>query len=329
MENHDKIFEKIKNASLNQEHEFPSMEKVWSRVESKLDNKVLKKQNQLWKKIAVAASFLLVFTVSYQIFKPAESTLDISIPKNEPAAANATNTTATPQEKAETSAAFPSPTPAAIRENESAPLLPPAAEQVTDRAETLANTAAVTVESDKEIAADELIKVAEPVAAETDSRTNSNSPAKKSMAEREVFDARSVKKDQQTLQGYQTKDAVAQRKVEEKSAPLIVIDGKAVTAKNEKRALREGLSKMDPDDVENIVVLKEPLYIINGQHYSEQQLFGPNPTSPYHPLSEQEIESLSILQGEKAIAAYGKKGEKGVVIIATKNGKPKTQPRKE
>jgi outer membrane cobalamin receptor len=51
-------------------------------------------------------------------------------------------------------------------------------------------------------------------------------------------------------------------------------------------------------------------------------MFGKNPTSPYAPLSKQKIESISIVQGEKAVAMFGKKGINGVVIIYTKDGKP-------
>ena len=61
--------------------------------------------------------------------------------------------------------------------------------------------------------------------------------------------------------------------------------------------------------------------------YTEQELFGPNPTSPYTPLSEQEIDSITVLQQEKAITIYGQKGKKGVVIISTKNGKPAAKKR--
>ena len=57
-------------------------------------------------------------------------------------------------------------------------------------------------------------------------------------------------------------------------------------------------------------------------NYSEEELFGPNPTSPYSPLNKQLIETISILQDEKAVSIYGEKGKNGVVIITTKDGKP-------
>jgi Ca-activated chloride channel homolog len=71
MENQDKIFDKIKNASQKaEEQDFPAFEKVWMRVEEKLDKKEDKKAIALWKKLAVAASLLLFFSLGYQFLKP-------------------------------------------------------------------------------------------------------------------------------------------------------------------------------------------------------------------------------------------------------------------
>ena len=72
----------------------------------------------------------------------------------------------------------------------------------------------------------------------------------------------------------------------------------------------------------SLVVLDAPLYIIDGIYYSEQDLFGKKPTSPYAPLDNQEIKTITILQDLEATSKYGEKGKKGVVIITTKNGKP-------
>lgn len=70
MDNQDKIFNKIKSAAQKAEHQdFPGMEKVWSRVEEKLDKKEDKKAIVLWKKLTIAASMLLFFSLGYQFFK--------------------------------------------------------------------------------------------------------------------------------------------------------------------------------------------------------------------------------------------------------------------
>ncbi len=52
--------------------------------------------------------------------------------------------------------------------------------------------------------------------------------------------------------------------------------------------------------------------------YSEESLFGKNPTSQYAPLSKQKIEKIEVIQPADAVKIYGKKGEKGVVIISIK-----------
>ena len=54
------------------------MEKVWSRVEEKLDKKELKKASQLWKKWAVAASILLGISIGYQFLNNGEPTTNIN-----------------------------------------------------------------------------------------------------------------------------------------------------------------------------------------------------------------------------------------------------------
>src|SRR5690606_21929053 len=67
--NQDKLFEQLKETAQEAESkEFPSMEKVWSRVEEKLDHKKTARLAGLWKKLTVAATLLLLLTLGYQIF---------------------------------------------------------------------------------------------------------------------------------------------------------------------------------------------------------------------------------------------------------------------
>jgi hypothetical protein len=319
MDNHDKIFEKIKNAALNEQPEdFLSMDKVWSRVESKLDHKVLKKENKLWKKIAIAASLLLVFTMAYQVFKPAK---EIIIPQNETVGIDTLKITSpiiTNQSEAVANTDEPNP---AIKKEANKIL----EKQIKNSIETVAATNVTTATPDAELSVGSVTEENRAlIEKDTDAENRTSGSFKKGKA----FEARSVHRNLEVAGEHESKEAAAASAV--KSPPLVVIDGKAVTGKNADRQLKEGLSGLDANSADDIVILKEPLYIINGSYYSEQELFGPNPTSPYHPLNQQEIETLSILQGEKAIAAYGKKGEKGVVIISTKNGKPvKASARKE
>ena len=90
---------------------------------------------------------------------------------------------------------------------------------------------------------------------------------------------------------------------------LVLIDGKLS---------KKSLSNLDSDKIESIIELKEPIYFINGEEYSEESLFGENPTSPYAPLNKQKIDTIEIIQPADAVKIYGKKGEKGVVIISIK-----------
>ncbi len=95
---------------------------------------------------------------------------------------------------------------------------------------------------------------------------------------------------------------------------ILLVDGKIYSSKM--------LSILPPEVIEDISFLRNPLYLINGREYSEEELFGSNPTSPYAPLNKQEIETIVILQEKEAVPVYGEKGRKGVVIVSTKNGKP-------
>lgn len=81
MENQDKLYDKIQQAAKNAEaNSFPGMEKVWARVEEKLDKKEDKKVIALWKKIAVAASLLLFVSIGYQFLKSDKEIITIENP---------------------------------------------------------------------------------------------------------------------------------------------------------------------------------------------------------------------------------------------------------
>ena len=68
MENQDKIYKQFEQAARNSETKpVPGLDKIWARVEEKLD-KEDKKPILWWKKLAVAASLLLVVTLGYQLF---------------------------------------------------------------------------------------------------------------------------------------------------------------------------------------------------------------------------------------------------------------------
>lgn len=293
MENQDNLFEQFKKAAENSEtKDFPGLEKVWSRVDAKLDTQVYKTQkstNLSWKKFAVAASvaigIVFIYTFSKENPVTVSSTKSVVVKDSEVA----------------------SPT---IEENE----------------------AIVSTESENVVSASEANKIIEKqlqqpnAVAMQETKTSplqaDTIPLAKPMvasmaAPRESDETVYAKSFNSADKGYlednsEAKKETRSKQVSKKAPPLIVADGKVVKEKN--------ISKLE--DLETIVELKNPLYIINGVEYTEKEVFGPNATSPYYPLQKQEIESVTIYQNEEAIENYGEKGENGVVVIKTKNGKP-------
>lgn len=303
MENQDKLYNQFKSAAENAEtKDFPGMENVWNRVEQKLDTKVLKKETKLWKKLAVAASILLVVSVGYHFWNNEKT---ITTPTNEIVITDSITTQIIEENNA-------------VADVEKHPAIKKNAEEILKQ-QTKTDDVVVMNDTVKPK------KMAAPIPAAVSEAVVENDEIKKEKEEansyngylsKEVFDARSVKNNsQKTMMNSKGRMAEAKMKSSIKEEPLLVIDDVAEDLQK--------LGKLDANDVESIIVLPDPLYIINGVEYSEKEVFGPNPTSPYSPLNQQDIETISILQKEKATEIYGKKGEKGVVIITTKNGKPK------
>lgn len=293
-----KLLEQIRSAAENAEtKDFPGMEKVWNRVEEKLDNKRDKKAVWLWKKIAVAASLLLFGTLGYQFFKNNPKIPD-SNTTNDVVTTNGTGTIQT--KKANEGAVTAAPTNLKIK---------PEAVQILQS--QLSNPAQVAVledskGSDAAGSAYYANSIPAPQAVESVAQTQ-NKEENRSATEND--------KGGEVELFVEKGNKISNAKKEE---PLVVINDK-VSKKNLESVVF---------DADSLVVLKEPLYIINGTEYTEQEVFGPNPTSPYTPLNQQEIESLTVLQNEKAIELYGNKGKKGVVIITTKNKRPVSASKK-
>ena len=76
----EKLYKKIQQAAENAEQkDFPGMEKIWARVEDKLETQTLQKEKHLWKKLAVAASVVLVGTLAFFLLQEKENVI---IPEN-------------------------------------------------------------------------------------------------------------------------------------------------------------------------------------------------------------------------------------------------------
>ncbi len=319
MDNQDKLFDKIKEASQKAEfQDFPAMEKVWSRVEEKLDKKEDKKTIVLWKKIAIAASLLLLISLGYQFL---HSNKEI-----------ATETTKVvfdekvkekPQEPTSNEIITPPSNSEMVSNEEAVKILENQTknkERVAIQEPAVSNTEPLLDLPAANIASEAVVSANEPLKAEEQNEEADNYIASKkdALAEKSYSD---TKERQSAKVAY----AAAPAQKAKKSTPLIVLNGNAMAhsddAKRDKMIQAE-IPNLDPENVDSLMILDEPLYIIDGIYYSENDLFGKNPTSPYAPLDRQEIKTITILQDLEATEKYGERGKKGVVIITTKNGKP-------
>ena len=318
MDNQDKIFDKFKEAAHNSEQkDFPGMDKVWARVEEKLDKKEDKKAISLWKKIAIAASLLLLISLGAQFFTSDQNT---TIPTSK--------VVINEKEKDLIQNSEMQKDAVAVEESKIVPKAEAVKilnKQIQEQHATVANDEAITITEavgagtvSAPVYEEAIAPISESVSSSGFVNDEEDSAAKDKVADfgyskrigREAFAA---------------KAAGQQEELAKKSKPLVIINGKALSHSNDAKRdqmMMAELPNLQPENVESLVVLDEPLYIIDGVYYSENDLFGDNPTSPYAPLNKQEIKTITILQDTEAVEKYGEKGKKGVVIITTKNGKP-------
>ena len=296
MENHDKIYTQFKNAADKvAEKDFPNKENVWDKIEGKLDKKVLKKETKLWKKIAVAASILLVVSVIYQFVKT-DTKLE---PVTNEVVINDSISKTTTQIKVDSNAVVV--TNSALKTNADAILK----EQINVQSEI--------VSTDFSLATSETTQIDSLVEKPKYNFKTRKDASPATWSGNGTYDGRGVKQIEGKEIIFSKEEVEKVQESDKKLEAIVVIDGEVSKKK---------VADLDDEELESIVELKEPLYIINGAYYSEESLFGANPTSPYAPLDKQEIKTIKILQDENATAIYGEKGKKGVVIITTKTGKP-------
>ncbi len=307
MNTEDKLYNKIKSAAdKGASPDFSGMDKVWNRVEDKLDAQVSKTESSKWKKIAVAASIFVIGTIAYNFLNNEPETIvnENAIVVNDSVLSNTTNAvveTSEDKQIEKTETQFVNPN---IVGNADAIL-----EKQIEEKPVVVVTATPKVKPlmiIEEVQTEELIIMEDKAFESSDDYIQGNSLLP------------SAKKEQDTRYSNYTVTEIASPNSayqEKKLDPLVVVDGKA------KKGMK--VEELINTEMDSVVYLKEPLYIINGKEYSEKELFGPNPTSPYAPLNQQDIISTTIYQGEDATKLYGEKGKKGVVIITTKNGKPK------
>lgn len=292
----EKLYKKIQQAAENAEQkDFPGMEKIWARVEDKLETQTLKKEKHLWKKLAVAASIILVGTVTFFLMQEKEN---VVIPEQTVTTIDSSkNTIPIP----ESTSSFVTTHPEKKKE----------AEQILQQQIVIQNNIVINdtinYKSKKEvvlsapIAMEEVQEMAKTSLVPSYNNNISNTASANNMG----YLAKGKKYDLKMNLADTTQDKAKKGGYDD----LVVIDGEANT---------KSLAEINSNDVESVIKLKEPIYFINGVEYSEESLFGENPTSPYAPLNKQKIEKIEVIQPADAIKIYGKKGEKGVVIISIK-----------
>lgn len=331
MNSEDKIYNKIKNASHKGEKDFPGMDKVWNRVEEKLDNTIVVQKKNTWQKLAIAATVLLSFSIIYQ-FVGNEETFKGTIKNNEANPVIVSNdsvkkiideakeivvendnsikkeTQISPRTKFD---------PTKIESNPWATSFAPTASVISDSAVKIKydfNTLPfeekniITTELNKNNSIDNEVSFRNSAYNSTSSNSGFLAPNKKyNVSTNEVKSKYKAPK---------SKTAAAPV---QQNKDLVVIDGVAMDKSYD--ADKE-LDKLSKEEIADTTYLPNPLYIINGVEYTEESLFGKNPTSPYAPLDKQRITSTNILEPGNATKIYGKKGQNGIVIITTKDGKP-------
>jgi hypothetical protein len=292
----EKLYKKIQQAAENAEQkDFPGMEKIWARVEDKMETQTLQKEKHLWKKLAVAASIVLVGTLAFFLLQEKENVI---IPENTITTIDSSkNNIPTP----ESANGFVNTNPA-IKENADKILQ----QQIVIQNNIVINDT-INYKSKKEVTIPTPIAMAEVQEMAKTSLVPSynNSMSNSASINNSGYLAKGKRYDVTMNSAEKTQEK------DKKTAndDLVLVDGELT---------KESLSNLNPDDIDSIIELKEPIYFIDGVEYSEESLFGKNPTSPYAPLSKQKIEKIEVLQPKDAIKIYGKKGEKGVVIILIK-----------
>jgi len=317
MKNEEKIYQKIKNASHKvEETSFPGMDKVWNRVEEKLDTKVIKKKSEVWKKLAIAASFLLFFTVGIQLFttqkeltEPIEPKINVETSSEQVQDNLEYNVETEKKENVDVAPeveTFVNSNSVSAQPTQGKEIIIESRVESTKPSPVLKEN--VRLEKTKtsfaaeEVTADvTFISQDDAIAKGHYNSTSSNNVFYPSKGR--IFAARS------SNMKYELQINEKEAKIQERNDDLVLINGNISDKK--KKDIQE-------EDYETYVELKNPIYIINGEEFSEESLFGEKPTSKYAPLTNQKIDSIKVYLPDEAKPIYGKKGKNGVVIISIK-----------
>jgi hypothetical protein len=296
MTTEEKIYKKIKNAAEKEtKTDFLASEKIWGKVTTKLDNNTLKKEKNYWKKGAVAAVFLLVGTVIYMFL-------------------NTENQKITPDKIVFESDSLPNKNRVpevnqpvveqhhAIKEN-SAKIIQNkiTIQQTIVLNDTFEKVSLQIEETGATIAFEEATEAKKTDISIQNSMRNAASASSGFLANRKSFE---VEGNSGTIEAT-AYESDADSNTKDKKNDLVVIDGK----------LSNKTHVLNQFEDEGITKTPNPIYYINGEEYTKNQLFGSGATGKYVPLKQQNITSIMVLEPEKAVKIYGEKGKNGIVIL--------------
>ena len=317
------LFNKIKSAITFQKDEMPANAiDLWDKLENRLDHQIVTKKSNVYKKILwtaiPAAAVLLFFFLNKNNDpnineKPIDKVVNHPIDKNvkEEQTAEKINEIILPKviDLKEKQVVIHEDSAVLEKANQTGyfhEMNETSQNEIAKQEEDIELTAKKTTQNNEELEkVISTIRYMQPMTNEV-----AESKAENMLYEQATTKSKEVK----TKKIKQKKVRIKKPKKENlsKKEPLLVINGQAT---------KYSVHDFTDDELEDIVFLNEPLYIINGVEYTEDELFGPKPTSPYYPLKDQNIEEITIYEAEKAIEKYGQKGAKGVVVIKTKDGK--------
>ncbi|MFL9830768.1 von Willebrand factor type A domain-containing protein [Flavobacterium sp. ST-87] len=301
MDNQDKIFEKIKNAAQkNEGKDFAAFEKVWSRVEEKLDKKEDKKVIVLWKKLAIAASLLLFFSLGYQFLKTDRNQITPKNTKENPIVIKGkTNPKITsPKDTKENNVVIQ-------KKTESKP---------TDKfSKNIKSNAEVILKKQMEnpvalTEADTISKI--------NTSTNGNGIASmqaKSVALNEVIVVGYGTQKRKELTGSVTSIAVTKEKKQKSENIIETLQGRVaehkISANTSQGTAGSNLNIMIRGGG-SIASGNEPLYIVDGVPMN----------TDISAIKPNDIATIDVLKDASSTAIYGSRGANGVILITTKNG---------
>ena len=295
MKNEDPLSEVFKNASEKQiPKNFDSMEQIWNRLETKLNAYDVKNQNTFYKKMAVAAAVFLVAFLGYELIQ-----IQFKVFNKEKIIAQ-TNANL----KLELKVKLPR-KPKLIASNN--PKIDyKKINQLKNNPKKQQNQLVTQIENRA------VISNAEVLDAEKDVKKSKSSCIA-------WIKSKSTYNESSNIADRETEKKMASTPQKESKPSAVPSNSEADVAQARVKKAANYSTQNWSVEFEKIKQLNNPLYVINGIYYTENDVINSTSKNPYYPLQRQKIESITILSPTTASEIYGQKGKNGVVVITTNN----------